>query len=229
MRPQVRPLITVFAAVLILISCSTDDPSQPGAAIHQSYEIEYDVARDRTTGRAALRVDNASGAQTQLGSPAGILYNGTAMSFSNVEPFGYERIQNGRIASGTFEYTDGTGTVKTNTALIASVETIALPSGVNALTMSTGAEIVWEGAAVGIDETVLLIFSTPSAGVATYFQQSVGATSITLSSAHLTQLGAGVGTWRLERLKTMGLQAPTTAGGSIGVRWSTGDSPVTIN
>lgn len=231
MRPQVRPLITsvaTFAALLCIASCSKDVATQPGSAIQQSYEMEYEVARNRTTGRASFRANDSSSAQVQLAPPAAILYNAIPMSWNNAEPFGYSRLQPGRLESGIFEYTDASGTVRTNVATLSSVETIALPASVNELIMSSQADIVWQGAAVGSGETVSLIFNTPANGLATFFQQAPSATSITLTPADLAQLGAGTATWRLERVRYIDLQANTSAGGRIGIRWSTGDRPITI-
>ena len=157
MRPQVRPLITsvaTFAALLCIASCSKDVATQPGSAIQQSYEMEYEVARNRTTGRASFRANDSSGAQVQLAPPAAILYNAIPMSWNNAEPFGYTRLQPGRLESGIFEYTDASGIVRTNVATLSSVETIALPASVNELIMSSQADIVWQGAAVGSSEMV---------------------------------------------------------------------------
>jgi len=231
MRHHVRPLIlciTALAVLLCIASCSKDDPAQPNTSIHQSYEIEYDVQRNRTTGRAAFRANSASGTQAQLTPPAAVLYNGTAMNWNNAEPYGYTLIENGRVEAALFEFTDAAGTVRTNSATLASVPTIDLPAGVNELIVSSQATIAWQGAPVGAGETVSLIFNTAANGLATYFQQSPGATSIILTPTDLAILGAGTATWRLERFVDLGLQSGTTAGGQIRVRWSTGDRPVTL-
>lgn len=231
MRPRARPLIHIFSALtalLYLASCTPDDPTQPVVAIHQSYEMEYEVARDRTTGRASLRINNAAGALHQLGPPASMLYNGIGMTWSGSEPFPYARIESGRLPSGQFEYTDANGIVRTNIATLSSVEAIALPSGVNELTIGFETTIVWQGAALSTGETVSLIFNTPANGVAVFYQQTLGATSITLSPTDIAQLGVGSATWRLERVRYVGLQASTSGGGQIGIRWSTGDRPLTI-
>ncbi len=231
MRPHVRPLIanlTVLTALLWFASCSSDDPTQPDTAIHQSYVMEYDVARDRTTGKASLRASSATGAQIRLTPPAAILYNGVAMDWSNTEPNAYTRIQPGRIESGVFEFTDGGGNVRTNVVTLSSVDTIALPAGVNELIITSQATIAWQGAPVSAGESVSLTFNTAANGLATFYQQSTGATSIVLTPANLTLLGAGTATWRLERTTYLGLQASTESGGRIAIRWSTGDRPVTI-
>lgn len=231
MRPHARPLIAIIAAlaaVLCFASCSSDDPIQPNTSIHQIYEIEYDVARDRTTGRAAFRANNATGAQIQLTPPAAILFNSVAMDWNNTVPFGYTRIQTGRVETVVFEYTDGSGIVRTNVVTLSSVDSIALPASVNELIMSSETIITWQGAPVRPGEAVSLTFNTPANGLATFFQQTAGATSIVLTPADLTLLGAGTATWRLDRTTYLGLQASTESGGRIGIRWSSGDRPVTI-
>lgn len=231
MRPHVRPLIAILAAlaaVLCFASCSGDDPTDPNTTIHQIYEIEYDVARNRTTGKASFRVNAATGAQIQLSPPAAILYNGVAMDWNNVEPFGYTRVQAGRIEAGEFEFTDASGTVRTNVAALMFVDSIALPLSVNELIMTSETIISWQGAPLRDGDVVSLTFNTPTNGLATFFQQTPGATSIVLTPADITLLGAGTATWRLDRTTNRNLQATTEAGGRIAIRWSTGDRPVTI-
>lgn len=231
MTPHLRPMITCVIALgclYLLASCSTDEPVDPGIAIHQSYEMEYDVARDRTTGRASIRANNETGAQMQVGTPTDLLYNSVAMGWTSVEPFGYVRIQTGRVETGTFEYKDAAGVVHNNSVTLSSIPPIAFPSGLNELSIAAPVEVVWQGAAVSTGEMVSLIFTTPTNGLARFYQPNAGATSISLSVADLNQVGIGTATWRIERSRSFSLQSPSTAGGFIGIRWSTGDRPVTL-
>lgn len=230
MRPRVRRLFTsvIALAILLLVAQCSDEPTDPASAIHQSYEIAYDVARNRTIGKAALRTDNDEGAQIQVSALTSMLYNGVAMSWTNSEPFGYERILTGRVESGVFEFTDGSGTIRTNMANLSAIDTIAFPTNILELSVTTETEVTWQGAALADGETVSLIFTTPSSDYAAFYEQMPGRHSIILSAEDIAAMGTGTATWRLERSKYLPLQSATSAGGRMSVRWSTGDRPIII-
>lgn len=218
------------AGLICLTGCgSTDSGDVRPETVYQHYTWLYNADNNHTIATAQFHVSSAFGKMIRLVSPARAKINGADFqSFSDLLNKGYETVYNTAVQTGSFSYLDSSGKSFANSASLADINSIGMPV-IGSVNANAAYSFIWEGAALGSDEKVVLEIQTPSGGM--FFLPDildVGGRNVHISIANWNTIGKGVSKWQLKRYKELPLTQQNPVGGSMTLEYCSVMQSVTI-
>ena len=205
-----KKTLILFLSVLAagwLVSCDI----QPSEAVDQDriradYELFYDKNTNQTAAKATFRFGNITGTLLKLNAPAQVRFNEDVLTLNAIGT--YEKIYNGFVSTGTFNYTDAKG--KTYSNAVPALKSIDYPADPVTLLVSRSQDytLTWAGDPLSTGEGVGLIVGTTPFGTNT-----TGAKSVVLGTAGLQLLQPGAYLSVMDRSLISALTQQTSIGG----------------
>jgi len=222
-------LITYLSSLsFLLISCSTATDKCTNvnqARIHQSYSVDYDQEKNKTSVSAQVRFGGSSGTTLENDGKCKFEHNLYSLSINSFLGTSYEASRTGLDLDHTFTFTNNEGQTYSNSA---SILAIAFSSPPTFISKASGFTINWTGGGVRAKETVYVYVSDQNRTVldSTSVQ---GATSMSFDASKLTTLANGTGNMYLKRYynTSEGLSV-AEVGGFISAAYQTSKITVTI-
>lgn len=199
---------------MLFTSCQREDSADVNQArIYTHYELFYNANDDKTHAVARFRFGNATGTLLELNSPAEVSFNGQVMAY-NALYSGHHLEFAGRIASGTFIYTDTDGAVLQNN--VAPYDSIAFPADLDTISKSQAYTLAWDGSPLAPNENVGIFIGSWTWGQdALFLQAQDNATNIVMGTNALGNLSTGPSIFYMDRWTQVAPTQATEAGGVV--------------
>ncbi|MEL6696935.1 MAG: hypothetical protein AAFP89_11865 [Bacteroidota bacterium] len=222
-----RILLLILPLSLIFISCEREPSVNVDQdTVYGEYRLVYDANEDKTYARATFRFGSATGTILELSEPAEITYDGDQMPWKPILAY-YEQDFAGKVASGTFSYTDLEQNTFENAVSLASE--IGLSASLTEISQGAAFTLIWEGSPIVAGEIITVTINGINEGDAQIFiEADPGATSIVLPKDKLEELGIGTARVFIERRANAQVQQGTSRGGAIWSRYNVGPIDVEI-
>jgi hypothetical protein len=198
-------ILTAALATLSLASCERNtgtNPTTVSTEYHQSYTVVYDKEKKTTEAIAMFRTNNASGAIHTLVGNESLNINRNLVDISADRKY----YSSNKLTNVEFVLTKNAGEQFLNTVRIQDTSDAQFPSVFpSSINKNTGMVVSWDGKPVDAttEELVLIVDDGVHAAVPRYYQNG----QFIFTSGDLINLTPGEVTIKLERFKTMPLQA----------------------
>jgi len=211
----------ILLLLLSIIACGEESINEVDQSkIYISLTLQYSLQNNKTSLIATYSDGGVTGKRIKLSSPASSYVNNEKMDEINditFDPFGicYHKEKTGIINEAIFTFTDLNSKQYINA--VNSLSTIDFNSHTSkSIGRSADWIITWDGSSIAKDEKIELSLSmVDSIKVQSFFIDSVGLSSITISQSELANMSAGNYKIHLSRSKVFPIQSTTKAGGSI--------------
>lgn len=211
-------LILFFIGIFTLVSCAKEDSSDVNQdKIWTEYALYYNQNDDVTHAVARFRFGNATGTLLELSdtSSASVTFNGTAMPYSAVWS-GHHLQFAGNVTTGTFVYTNTTGTVYSNSVPMGVNTTTSFPANFDTIVKSSANTFTWNGPALAANESIGIFIGSWGWGKdALFYTEADGATNLVMGINSKANLALGTSTVYLNRTYKNTTINGTSKGGSI--------------
>lgn len=204
----------IALGVLMFSACKREDSANiDQQRIYANYEYTFDADSYQSIAEVTFRMDNSSGTKIELTAPAGVRFNGEALSWRNSSG-SYRVSSSSNVIGGTFAYTDlGQQTYQNATAPLTY---IALPYGLNSISRNGSFFLPWLGDPLKAGETVTVTISGgQQSGSESWTINTIGSTYIVLDQFKLDDLVVGNAQIQISRQLVSGIHQSTLAGGKI--------------
>lgn len=226
-RTKTLWMFSLLCLIVGLSSCEIEDSSYVNQdKIHTVYELFYNSNTDITTAIAQFRFGGPTGTILELKYPAYALYNGDTLRFKAIYSGHYKEYA-GLITGGTFEYENVDGNKFVND--VPDFEAIAFPSDLDTISKSAAFELEWDGTSLTESQGVGVFIGTWIWGEdALFYENAVGANSLVMGTAGLSNLALGTATSYMDRSTEKELLEGTLEGGKIRGKYRAVNKEVTI-
>ena len=206
-------IIIVFVAVqFIFSSCERENSSDVNQdRIYVMYEMVYDESTDITYARTSFFFGSIVGTKLELADPSKIYCNDELLSFQSALAY-YEKQYTGYIDTGNFKFTDTEGNVFTNLVNITKIE---LTQNIDTIIRGELFKLDFSGEPLASGEGLYAYIDGPTENDnIELYQNTSGATSITISANQTSRLSAGTNKLCLRRKIEIIPQEANSAGAS---------------
>ena len=197
----------LFIAILgmVVIGCSKKDSSDidPVIPFYQDYKVVYKKYKNLTKAKATFREKNKDGIRLELQPPAKILCNGKTSSYSNVGNYFYNWEFSGN-ANAYFQLTDNRLRVFNNSILFSEINDIGFPESFNSVNLNGTSVLHWTGTPLQEGEFVMAMILQGDKFSGSYFNDTIGSTSLALTYDGMFDLVAGYAEILLSRETHLG-------------------------
>jgi len=222
----------LFASVLGLLFATAcikqDDTTVDAKNYYQAYEVEYNVAKNKTITRAFFRKNDNSGEFLELTNGAEVRVNGEILSRDSDNSATYYATFNGHVDTNYYEYADKVGNIYTNEFYLSEVDPIGFLANEGPYNMFSNYEVEWNGPPVRENETVIFQIGYQDGNVKTITINNVGTDYVDLNSRDLMEVGAGNAQMKIFRMIEHPLEDTNEAGGRVQLIYSSGLVPIEI-
>jgi len=213
------------AGMTFLFSCgseSSEDVAQD--RIYTFYRLIYDATTNTTTAEARFTFGSLTGTRLTLSNNSNVTCNGQPMTQTTelINQTLYQAEFTGNVTNGEFIWVDNDGNTFTNTLTIP--ESIDYPNGLTEIDRSVSFDLTWQGAAVAPSEDVRCIIND----VHIFTQAINNATTVSLPTSRLQNIGAGTANFDLNRVRNIQLTERTDAGGLAEGVYKAGEKAITL-
>ncbi|MCD4791451.1 MAG: hypothetical protein K8R37_15760 [Bacteroidales bacterium] len=197
-------LIIVILGVAI-IGCEKKSSSDidPVIPFYQDYKVVYKKYKNLTKAKATFREKNKDGIRLELQPPAKILCNGKTSSYSNVGNYFYNWEFSGN-ANAYFQLTDNRLRVFNNSILFSEINDIGFPESFNTVNLNGTSVLHWTGTPLQEGEFVMAMILQGDKFSGSYFNDTIGSTSLALTYDGMFDLVAGYAEIQLSRETYLG-------------------------
>jgi len=190
---------------MVVIGCFKKDSSDidPVIPFYQDYKVVYKKYKNLTKAKATFREKNKDGIRLELQPPAKILCNGKTSSYSNVGNYFYNWEFSGN-ANAYFQLTDNRLRVFNNSILFSEINDIGFPENFNSVNLNGTSVLHWTGTPLQEGEFVMAMILQGDKFSGTYFNDTIGSTSLALTYDGMFDLVAGYAEILLSRETHLG-------------------------
>lgn len=207
----------IVAGLCLFNACQKEDSNDVNQdKIWTEYVLFYNQNDDKTHAIARFRFGGATGTLLELTDSTGasVTFNGTAMPYSVL--WGAHHLEfAGNIASGTYKYTNTSGTMYTN-SIPAGADSIAYPLDFDTIVKSQAETFIWGGNPLAANQSVALFVGSWTWGEdALFYTEDDGATSMILGVQAKANLSTGPAIIYMDRSIKVNSVNGTSEGGNI--------------
>ncbi|MBE9482005.1 MAG: hypothetical protein IMY69_09945 [Bacteroidetes bacterium] len=189
---KVNRFLVIFILGIVVIGCSKKKSSDidPYIPFYQDYKVVYKKFKNLTKAKATFREKNKDGIRLELQYPAKILCNGKPSSFSNVGNYFYNWEFSGN-ADAYFKLTDNKLRVFNNSILFSEINDIGFPESFNTVNLNGTSVLHWSGTPLQEGEFVMAMILQGDKFSGSYFNDTIGSTSLALTNDIMFDLVPG--------------------------------------
>lgn len=216
-------------AFFILSSCEKEDSSDVNQEkIWTSYEMFYDQNQDKTVAVARFKFGGPTGTILELTDSTGanVTFNGDELTYNGFYS-GHIKEYAGRLAPGTFYYTNTEGNTFVNE--VPAVDSIAFPQSFDTIKKSTSQTLDWIGSDLAANQKVGVFVGSWTYGEDALFiatQEGVG--EIVFGVNDMSGLANGNSTVYMDRETVVALDEGTSEGGEIKYKYRAQNASVEV-
>jgi hypothetical protein len=226
---QMKTLISLAAAALLLYGCASTDSSNSDnvkqTEVWQNYWVEYNEAGDELTSGCTFRFGGSTGTTLELTRPANVVFQGKELTSSTgvliegvIGGTHYSYSGKGFKPEYTFKYTNNDGKTFTNSIGVTKCVVDDVPELLDAGKTNTFA---FKLPPVAPGEH-LRVEVTNSQNNWVYIDEPlIDGTSVTIKGSELAELGNGTVNVRFQKTKSNALTEAEHLGGNIGITYNT--------
>jgi len=207
-------MFSLFGLMLGFSSCEIEDSSDVNQdKIHTVYELFYNSNTDITTAIAQFRFGGPTGTILELTYPAYALFNDDTLRFKALYSGHYKEYA-GLVTGGAFEYENVDGDKFVND--VPEFEAIAFPIDLDTISKLAAYELEWDGTILSENQGVGVFIGSWTWGEdALFYENALGANSLIMGTAGLSNLAVGTATAYMDRSTETVLLEGTSEGGKI--------------
>lgn len=217
MKRSIYLSVLFLASTLIFSACKKEDASDVNQdTIYTVYELFYNANSDKTVAISRLRFGSPTGTLLELTGAANVTFNGDLLPYSALYS-GHAKEYAGKIAGGSFIYTNDDSQTFTNTT--PAMDTLSFPSGFDTIVKSQANTMTWVGNSLATNERASLFVGSWTWGQDALFFATYGATDIVMGINQLSNLALGTSTCYIDRVNEIAVSQGTAEGGVIRTRY----------
>jgi hypothetical protein len=225
-----RKILVLLGGVLFATGCSTDTGKCTEVAqdkIYQSLSATYDSQSDKTTAMVTLRFSGPGGTTLELDGKCRLTHSNYSLVKQSFLGTYYRGEGTGFLPGHAFTFVNNDDASFSNSGTITAISTSApVPTTIS---KASGVTITFAPAVAANDTVTAKVQSAANSSIASQNTSTVGATSVTISTAEFQLLSTGTATLWVERTSSTTPSQITSSGGSFSTTYVGPKSTATIN